>query len=205
MVYVPPGSFVFGSSDDDAYPDERPRRAATIDRGFFIGRTKTTWGQFRAFEAATGRRGVPGPSWGERVDEPVVGVTFAEAEEYAAWAGLRLPTELEWERAARGTDGRRYPWGDEPPARDLCAWAEHPDYGRRTAPVGAFPAGISPCGALDMAGNAFEWCATLYDAGGARVVRGGSFCRAARVLRASNRDGVKPDLRGADLGFRVAR
>jgi formylglycine-generating enzyme required for sulfatase activity len=102
------------------------------------------------------------PRWGWQDDHPIVNVTWYEAAAYAKWAGTQLPTEAQWEKAARGTDGRHFPWGPHwDPAKCQCsigAWAQ----AGRTAPVGSHPAGVSPFAAHDMAGNVYEWCRDWY-------------------------------------------
>ncbi|MFC1707283.1 SUMF1/EgtB/PvdO family nonheme iron enzyme [Planctomycetota bacterium] len=186
MVYVPPGDFVMGSEDGDA--DEEPRHTHPILRGYYVGRYETTVGQFKRFVEATGYQTEAetgdgmhvwtgsdwekraGSSWrtpgfGQNDSHPVVGVTWNDAKAFCDWAELSLPTEAQWEKAARGTDGRTYPWGDEKPTQDRCVWDEHPRYGKQSpAPVGEHPRGISPYGAHDMAGNVWEWCKDWYDA-----------------------------------------
>jgi formylglycine-generating enzyme required for sulfatase activity len=132
----------------------------------------------------------------------VVGVSWFEAEAYARLAGARLPTESEWERAARGEDGRRYPWGDAwDPAR-----AHHRGGARHTLPVGCFPSGRSPHGLWDAAGNVWEWTADPFDSAGTlRSARGGAWNAHPPQLRCANRNAWPPSSRFSNISFRLAR
>lgn len=157
------------------------------------------------------------PEWERYLtpNRPVVGVSFWEAEAFACWAGKRLPTEAEWERTARGEDGRRYPWGD--------AWEEdragHRELGpRATVPIGVFPRGASPEGVHELLGSVWQWCADWYapydprdtlDPRGAaegerKVVRGGAWNTLASSCRAANRNAFLPHARFSNIGFRCA-
>lgn len=222
MVLVPAGPFAMGPS----------RREVHID-ALYIDRTPVTNEQFAIFLEATQYRPTDAgakrflahwrngkPPRGEE-KHPVVYVSWFDARAYAIWAGQRLPTEAEWEKAARGTDGRRYPWGRAEPK------ASHANFGRSrdgTTPVGVFPEGASPYGILDLAGNVWEWCEDAYDedfyengpsmnpklASGAKdknghVMRGGSFMYDARALRTYARMGFDPHYRFAEGGFRCAK
>jgi len=202
--------------------DERTR----LVPGFWIDRTEVTNRRYGEFLDATGRpppaiilpggrvlsdwrdgRIVPG-----REDHPVVGVSWHEADAFASFDGGRLPTEIEWERAARGDDGRAFPWGDEWDERRSLNRAWHLD---DTLPAGEFPEGASPFLCLDMAGNAWEWTASdfvLYPGNGratggeaGKAVRGGGFMSVLAVQRSSVRIGVPPTLRTHGIGFRTAR
>jgi formylglycine-generating enzyme required for sulfatase activity len=167
MVLVPAGPFLMGSLDGDA--DERPPRTLSLP-AFYIDRFEVTHAQYAAFVQATGRK--PPIDWPNGkmpqalTNFPVVNITWADADAYARWAGKRLPTEAEWEKAARGADGRIYPWGNEP-SKKSASGKDAVDPRRhegRTFAVGSFPDDVSPCGAMDMAGNVWEWTADWYGA-----------------------------------------
>ena len=216
MVIVPAGDFAMG--DDDSEP---PGRTVSLD-AFWIYKTPVTAAQYRKFCQATRREMPPAPSWGWKDDHPVVNVTWHDAAAYAEWAGAHLPTEAQWEKAARGTDARHYPWGNEwDPGKLWCSKKTFKDAGL-TAPVGSYPAGSSPYGCLDMEGNVGQWCADWYDedypksapsanpsgpeSGAYRVVRGGSW-RGIHLLyvdnfRCEHRGNNDPDGRFDDTGFR---
>jgi formylglycine-generating enzyme required for sulfatase activity len=251
-----------GSSNE--HDQNGGQRQVTLNE-YYIGKYEVTNAQYRAFLAATSdpagptqhaghHAGEPGyepsgynhtPSGGSGVDwspysvgdnNPVVGISWYDAYAYCVWAGLRLPTEAEWECAARGRDGRTYPWGEDAPNASGVYRANYDpgsyteDGFRYTAPVGSFGPGapsprangMSPFGALDMAGNVWEWCQDWYGSsyqssgpvsyppgptsGSYRVVRGGGWYFYADGLRAADRnDFIIPDDRYVNLGVRVAR
>ncbi|TEU11887.1 MAG: hypothetical protein E3J21_22510 [Anaerolineales bacterium] len=186
MVYVPAGEFTMGS--DEGSSDEQPVHAVYLD-AFYIDKHEVTNAQFAAFVSATGyeteaerrrcswvRKGnswecVQGVDWQHpsgpdtdlmgKDEHPVVQVSWSDAKAYCEWAGKRLPTEAEWEKACKGTDGRAYPWGDQGPTLNLCNFDENEG---GTTPVGKYsPQGDSPYGCVDMAGNVEEWVADWYD------------------------------------------
>jgi formylglycine-generating enzyme required for sulfatase activity len=142
------------------------------------------------------------PEW-NKADHPVVGVSYYEAEAYASWAGKHLPTEQEWEKAARGTDGREYPWGNDFDKSKCNSEESGID---ATTPVTKYAKGISPSGCFDMAGNVHEWCASWYSQSrNLRVIRGGSWSNRPGYLRASTRDWYTADTRYNDIGCRLAQ
>ncbi len=208
MIYVPPGDFIMGTDEADMGHDHKwgPRHTHAMPYGYWIGRTDVTWRQYLAFCAATGHAEPSAPDWGRKDDHPVVNVTWEDANAYCDWAGLRLPTEAEWEKAARGADGRKYPWGNEWDGSKCnhgrASGGDASDGFEYTSPVGAFPNGASPYGALDMAGNVYQFCDGWYEPTLSRVCRGGSWIHRDHYCRSFFRTG--PGHRfTADLGFRV--
>jgi serine/threonine-protein kinase len=221
VVYVPPGQFLMsrGNSFGKALLGDGWPRPVRITHGFWIYRTEVTNAQYLRFTDRTGTRR-PRPSTLAQArfngaDHPVMGVSWSGAVAYCEWAGGRLPTEAEWEYAAGGAEGREYPWGEAPPRADLAVYGRNAKQ-EGTDPVGSRPAGASPFGALDMAGNVWEWCSdwsASLPAGAAtdpqgspsgnwRVVRGGAWLSPARLLRVRERYGYAPDERPYTTGFR---
>jgi len=214
-VWVPAGEFMMGSEhgQEDATPVHRVR----ITRGFWLGKCEVTNAQYRRSCGATGREFPEDSSQGD--DHPVVCVSWDDAWAYCAHHGLRLPTEAEWEYAARGSEGRVYPWGDEWDDGKCCSSDSVGPQGR-TQPVGSFPAGASWCGAQDLAGNVFEWCWDWYGtgyygdspvadprgptAGDYRVLRGGAWLHYAGRSSCVDRFSYHPRAQNGDLGFRCA-
>lgn len=243
-VEIPAGEFLLGSDparDPLAYPSELPQQRITLPT-FYIARVPVTVAQFAAFVESTGHqttaeaRGfckvrsgsswkkVTGATWRtphgptsgvqHKQDHPVTSVSWFDAAAFCQWAGVRLPSELEWEKAARGPDGRIFPWGDDP------ADARRSNFDRRigdTTPVTRYPAGASPYGVLDLSGNAWEWTASRWrgdysqpaDAelagDAARVVRGGSFADTLRAVRCAARIFEQPSSCVDVVGLRAVR
>ncbi len=221
MVLVPAGKFTRGSNRGD---DERPIRQIYLN-AFYMDKFEVTVGQYARYLEVTGME--EPPDWSimnqpQHQRRPVVNVSWEDAVNYCKWAGKRLPTEAEWEKSARGTDGRIYPWGNEAPTR------LHANYGRKDwddhlalTPVGSFEAGKSPYGIYDMAGNAWEWVFDWYDhdsyvtspeknpigpaKGDQKVVRGGSWLYVSEFLRSAHRFNAQPMNRHFGYGFRCSK
>jgi formylglycine-generating enzyme required for sulfatase activity len=207
-VKVPGGKFLYGDKKEPLH--EEP---------FWIRKYPVTVGEYRLFCKAKGREMPPAPPWGWIDNHPMVNVSWHDAQAFCTWVEEEtkqpffLPTERQWEKAARGTDGRRFPWGDGWDNRK-CANSQGDMDLRSTAPVGAFPSGESPTRCRDMAGNVWEWSGypalgegETRQTGRSRVLRGGSFrlgreLRFRCALRSGNRN---PDRRSSDRGFRGAR
>jgi serine/threonine-protein kinase len=245
QVYVPAGEFIMGSTDPEAkttieggraYP-ETPVNTVYLD-GYWIDKYEVSNGQYALCVAA----GVCDLPWDtttytrakyygepEFSNYPIIWVNWYMARGYCEWAGRRLPTEAEWEKAARGTDGRKYPWGNEPLSGERANFCDkncprdfanylyddgYPD----TSPVGNYPAGASPYGAMDMTGNVWEWTGTLIqpypydssdgredlDAPGERAWRGGPWSNGVWWMRSTVRYRSVPNYWWFNLGFRCA-
>ncbi len=216
LVWVPGGSFMMGS--EDGWFEEQPVHQVTLT-GFWIGKCEVTNAQYRTFCDATGRDFPEASSQGD--EHPVVEVSWYDAQAYCEHYGYTLPTEAQWDYAAAGPDARRYPWGDVWDAERCCNWYNRGS-GGNTFTVGSFPTGASWCGALDMAGNVYEWCADWYSAtyyavspelnppgpenSDCRVLRGGSWAGVSDDLfRCAFRYNRTPVYRRDDYGFRCAR
>jgi formylglycine-generating enzyme required for sulfatase activity len=229
LVRVPAGEFQMGSvmaRDEHAQDDELPPHPVHVAE-FYIGKYPVTNVQYRAFVQATGHRAPD--HWEEgripsgKSNHPVIWVTWHDAVAFCDWLSretgqpFRLPTEAEWEKAARGADGRIFPWGDAPPDESLCNFNRN--VGDTTA-IGRYsPQGDSPYGCAGMAGNVWEWCQSLYrsypyQAGDGRedrqledyrVLRGGSWYSEPQHVRCAARNYHSPDTGGINYGFRVAR
>ncbi|HAK06166.1 MAG TPA: hypothetical protein DCO65_02675 [Spartobacteria bacterium] len=230
MLFIPSAEFVMGSEALEASPDERPLVRVTVSR-FYLSRQLITNAAYEKFDPSHVRNRMPGA--GDR--HPVVHVSSLDTIKFCQWLSTRerkkyrLPTEAEWEFAARGTDGRKYPWGNHEGRGDLAnfadrntvfAWSDREidDGYTESSPVGAFPLGASPFGMEDMAGNVWEWCLDYYEAyrgapkvnprgptaGARRVYRGGSWKSRFNSLRATARGSNVPSYSCNDLGFRIA-
>lgn len=259
MRFVPSGEFLMGSSNQNAPVETRPQNTVFLD-DYWIDQTEVTNAMFSVFVGNTGiqtmaekmdasfdinvRSGnsyISGMNWqhpqgstsdlSDLEDHPVVHVTWWDAQAYCKWAGRRLPTEAEWEKAARGTDGRSYPWGESLPAGNLAniadinsntKWADKSinDGFEYTAPVSSYPDGESPYGVLDMAGNVMEWVQDWYDStyysqnisnnpqgpssGEEKTFRGGSWSDGGELSRSENRLKFHPSASFNVIGFRCA-
>jgi gamma-glutamyl hercynylcysteine S-oxide synthase len=243
MVEIPVGDFYMGSDAVEALDNERSHHRYYLDK-YSIDPYPVTCDQYRNFMAANGYQN---PQWWSALgwkwlqshpvdrplywlehpdfsNHPVCGVSWYEAEAYCNFVGKRLPTESEWEKAASWDDRNQtkysYPWGEEPPNYHLC---NHGNHLGNTAPVDAFPNGVSPAGCYDMLGNVWEWTASIFDAypgfesypytgysqtyfdGEHRVLKGGSWATHSQTLRASFRNWYDPGVRQIIAGFRCAQ
>ncbi len=239
MVLIPEGAFTMGTDDiglgwHQGNPNENPEHAVTL-KAYWIDQFELTVTHYEKFIEET--RHDP-PMWEEDAsaaagDRPVVGVTWQDAVDYCKWAGKRLPTEAEWEKAARGTDKRRFPWGEMQPFVDIVnynrgLWVSYPitlvsvTSGLEGMSIrhGLKTGGTSPYGLYHMSGNASEWVADWYDAeyyrkspkenptgpaqGDKKVIRGGSWNDPPRNLRVTYRLKASPDYQDSTIGFRCA-
>jgi len=221
MVRVPEGWFLLGSPPSVGLEDEHPQRKVWLD-DFDIDTTEVALADYQRCVAA-GACVAPSCSDEDhhaetRADHPVVCIPWEQAVAYCSWAHKRLPTEAEWEKAARGGDGRRFPWGATEPS---CELANFHGCGGSTHAVGSNTAGKSPYGALDMAGNVWEWVADWHHSeyyailpernppgpwsGEKKVVRGGSFSYGASELEAHGRTYDLPTIAYEHVGVRCAR
>ncbi|MGA6829282.1 formylglycine-generating enzyme family protein [Nitrospira sp. NS4] len=225
MVEIPEGPFAMGSDGTQALEDERPMHQVWLPV-FFMDLHEVTTAQYAGFLAATGR---PAPWLWETVnlaqhsDRPVIGVDWHDADGYCRWKGKRLPTEAEWEKAARGTDGRLYPWGNKAPDKDLANFAlgARFSYSQVLMPVQSYEMGRSPYGLFNMAGNVWEWVQDWYathyydgspernpqgpEQGQFKVLRGGSWSDLPKYLLAYGRFKLPPDTKNSYTGFRCVK
>ena len=226
MVLIPTGEFWMGSPDSEGSTDEHPRHRVYLD-AYAMDKFEVAVSRYAKFLKSSGRR--PPVYWDQgNTDKhsnlPVVGVNWHDAEAYCQWAEKRLPTEAEWEKAARGTDGRMYPWGNEQPTPRLAnfekGYSSNP-YDELLAPVDSYEAGKSPYGLHHMAGNVWEWTADWYDehfyakspernpigpsSGTLKVLRGGSWGLVPVNVRSASRTRYAPSDRYDLIGFRCAQ
>jgi formylglycine-generating enzyme required for sulfatase activity len=223
MVTIPAGPFVRGTMSGGF--DEQPQRTISLET-FSIDRHEVTNHQYQQFVTATGHRKAGPPSrYAKSIgkmrgpNQPVVYVSWADADAYCRWKGKRLPTEAEWEKAMRGTDGRLWPWGNQEKPNG-ANWARVQDGHEVSSPVGAFQTDQSPYGVMDGAGNVMEWVADWYqesyykvapdkdppspEFGTFRVMRGGGYTTTGGDLRITSRSKMVPDFRDETIGFRCA-
>ena len=225
LVYVPPGEFEMGDGEDSDCPKHR----VWLD-GYYVGIYAVTNAQYKQFVDDTGHRAPDKADYGsavwqgksfpsDKADHPVVCVSWDDAQAYAKWAGLSLPTEAQWEQAARGPRNWKYPWRGE--WDGACCRHDGNHGSETTCPVYGYPRGASGYGCYNMSGNVWEWCEDWYDSGyygkssarnprgpeggSYRVSRGGGWSYGASGCRASYRGWSDPGCRRDDLGFRLVR
>lgn len=215
MVWVPAGEFMMGTDQGPA--NERPSHRVRITQGFWLGKCEVTVAQWLCYcsdAAVLLRTHVIAPN----NEHPMMGVSYGDVAGYCRFYGLALPTEAQWEWAARGADGRQYPWGNQWDEKKCCN-NDNAGPDGATFPVGSFPQGASWCGALDMAGNLTEWCSDWYardyyarspqddptgpQTGAERVQRGGYCFGEADECRSAFRCSDDPDNRDGAGGLRV--
>ena len=234
MCLIPAGSFTMGSDDD--LPNEAPAHKIYLN-AYYIGKTEVTNAEYHQFWLENGgfdsehtpiSYGGEFGNWPDiaktKPNHPLIGISWHSAVAYATWRGMRLPTEAEWEKAARGTNARRWPWGNTFTQRikgttvHANTWKQ-PD--THLQPVGTYPTGVSPYGTHDMAGNVWEWMADWYSEtfyhrspdqnpkgpaiGSRRVVKGGSWLNGEMLARCSTRIGQYPTIGTSFIGFRLAK
>ena len=234
MCLIPAGPFVMGSADD--LPNEAPAHEVYLD-AYYISKTEVNNAEYHQFWFENGgvnsehtpisyadEFGIWPDIANTKPNYPVVGISWESAVAYAEWRGMRLPTEAEWEKAARGTNARRWPWGNTFALRiknktfHANVWQQSGSY---LQPVGTYPTGVSPYGAYDMAGNVWEWVADWYSdtfyyrspdrnpkgptVGSRRVVKGGSWLNPETFARCSTRIGQHPAIGTSFIGFRLAK
>ena len=220
MVHIPVGPFTMGGRDKDGPSSERPAHTV-YQSAYYISKTPVTNQDYREFVQCTGHRA---PIHWQRGTfpagvgkHPVVNVSWQDARDYADWRSARLPTESEWEKAARGSDERLYPWGTRFTEGERCN--ANNQIGT-TTPVDEWPDGLSFYGVWDMAGNVYEWCYDYYDpdyykdspmtnpkgadGGQERVIRGGSYQETRAALRTTHRIGSSEVSTRDNIGFRLA-
>jgi formylglycine-generating enzyme required for sulfatase activity len=225
MVDISEGIFSMGFDGTQALEDERPLHRVWLD-AFAMDLYEVTTTQYALFLGATNR---PAPwQWhavdlAQHGDRPVIGVDWSDADAYCRWKGKRLPTEAQWEKAARGTDGRLHPWGNQAPTNELANFAlgARFSYGQVLMPVRSYEQGKSPYGLYQMAGNVWEWVQDWYVAnyyetspernplgpeqGQFKVLRGGSWSDLPKYLLTYGRFKLLPDTRNSYTGFRCAK
>ncbi|MFW5693290.1 MAG: formylglycine-generating enzyme family protein, partial [Thermoguttaceae bacterium] len=225
LVWIPAGTFLRGSESDAAGGDEGPQADVYLD-GYWIYKYPVTLGQYRKFCQAAGKEFEP--PWGQAMHADPAGdpntyaaqANWYDSRSYARWAGADLPTEAQWEKAARGADGRQYPWGDRwEPTRCVSMEETLYKFNEGFRPVGSRPDGASPYGAMDMAGNVWEWVRDWYDyeyyrraprrnptgpaTGSLKVMRGGSSLYDERLSRTTARFATPPQVNNwTPVGFR---
>lgn len=232
MIYIPSGKFQMGSNIGKN--NEKPLRYEDLD-GYWIGKYEVTFDQYDRFCTEQEIIKPDDEGWG-RGRRPVINVSWEDSMAYCRWlskeigCNFKLPTESQWEKSARGTDGNMYPWGNSLPSDSKANFAVHDlnylkhnrtasDKSKHTVSVGSYPEGSSPFGVMDMAGNVYEWCidwysessssASLHKKAGEhnkntlRVIRGGSWFGSASCLRTTFRTAAKPDSRYFHIGFRL--
>ena len=233
MVLIPEGPFPMGvpHGDRDGGRDEYPRHDVFVNN-FYIDKFELTNGRYLEFVKATKHRIPQNPTNATRnlwegdtiteslADRPVVNVDWADAQAYCQWAGKRLPTEAEWEKAAKGTADRRFPWGNVEPTNKHLNFNQQWIGEKTLMPVGSYELGKSPFGVYDMAGNVWEWVNDWYDAkyyekspaknptgpetGTKRVLRGSGWQNETPTVRIFTRVDSDPTIRNESTGFRCA-